>query len=369
MNHFVLYLQYTNPANYPPLEHSGLILLNARWDVRYFGIQSEGESNKLSFPEPLAGCVTLWKHQSPGLKQKLHFVSFTLMAVLRALWPRPAWVYCSDLMSCPAAWLIGRLTQCRVLYHEHDSPDDGRRTTDHGGAITRQLTTDHGTTGPGGGELEAGRWSMLRTSRTEETSYIQHRTSNIEHSEGGGRRAEDGGRTTETEVSGQWSVVSGRQSAFQRFLLWTRQCVGREADLVILPNQKRLELFCQTTQRQRTSLCVFNCPRKEEVMPAKAEAKTGGKLRLAFHGSINRDRLPLAMLEAMSRFPGRVHLSVVGYETVGIKGYMTEFLQTAESLGLGKAVEFIGALPRHEIFSRLQSAMLGWLSCLLKALM
>ena len=45
MNHSVIYLQYTNPANYPPLEHGGLILLNAGWDVHYFGIQSEGTSS------------------------------------------------------------------------------------------------------------------------------------------------------------------------------------------------------------------------------------------------------------------------------------------------------------------------------------
>jgi glycosyltransferase involved in cell wall biosynthesis len=38
---------------------------------------------------------------------------------------------------------------------------------------------------------------------------------------------------------------------------------------------------------------------------------------------------------------------------MGIKGYMAAFLQTAERLGLGNAVEFVGALPaRHDIFER-----------------
>ncbi len=84
------------------------------------------------------------------------------------------------------------------------------------------------------------------------------------------------------------------------------------------------------------------------------------ELRLAYHGSINRDRLPLAVLEAMSRFPGRVQLSVVGYETVGSKGYMSEFLQTAERLGLGEAVEFVGALPaRHDIFQQASKCNVG----------
>ena len=33
MNRSVLYLQYTSPANYPPLEHSSRILADAGWQV------------------------------------------------------------------------------------------------------------------------------------------------------------------------------------------------------------------------------------------------------------------------------------------------------------------------------------------------
>ena len=297
-----------------------MILLNAGWDVRFFGIQSEGESSKLAFPEALARRVILWKHQPPGLKQKLHFTAYTLAALWRALWQRPTWVYCSDLMSCPATWLIWRFTRSRVLYHEHDSSEDK------------------------------------------------------------GRKADDGQRITDARSPA--SDLRPPTSGFQLFLLWTRRRVGREADMVVLPNQKRLELFVQITGRQRTSLCVFNCPRKEEVVKTNAETLPGeverqtlhgpGKpetlkaegqareLRLAFHGSINRDRLPMAVLEAMSRFPGRVHLSVVGYETVGGKGYMTGFLREAQRLGLGKAVEFVGALPtRHDIFEKASSCDVG----------
>jgi glycosyltransferase involved in cell wall biosynthesis len=272
----VLYVQYTNPANYPPLEHSGLLLSKAGWDIRYFGIQSEGESNKLKFPEALASRQTLWRHQSPGIVQKLQFAAFTLAALWRAARHRPAWVYCSDLMSCPAAWLIGHLTRCSVLYHEHDSPEVGQPVLE------------------GKNEINNSDLGM---------------------------------------------------SAFQRFLLWTRRRVGREADLVVLPNEKRLELFIQATERQKESLCVYNCPRKEEVSSQNRQRNLRSILRLAFHGSINATRLPRAVLEAMSRFPGRVHLSVVGYETVGSNGYTASFLRAAEHLGLSKAVNVIGALP------------------------
>lgn len=295
MKKSVLYLQYTNPSAYPPLEHSGLILLKAGWDVHFFGIQSEGESNKLTFPEALAGRVSLWKNQSPGLKQKLHYIAFTLAALRRALWERSAWVYCSDLMSCPAAWLIGHLTRCRVLYHEHDSPNETK------------------------GE-----------NRKQETEM----------------RKVDRGNPEAKHHSGF------PLSYFQRFLLWTRQYVGQMADLVILPNQKRLELFVQATGRKKPSLCVYNCPRMDEIIPQRREPSMLGILRMVFHGSINPDRLPLSVLEAMSRFPERTQLTIIGYETIGSKGYMATFLREAKRFGLDKKVVFLGALSHHDIFKR-----------------
>lgn len=269
----LLYVQYTNPANYPPLEHSGLILTKAGWSVRFLGIHSEGESNKLTFPPALAARSVMWRRSAPGFFQKLHFVAFTLSAVWQAWWQRQSWVYCSDLTSCPAAWLIHGLTRCRVLYHEHDSPADSDPR-------------------PG-----------ISLSR------------------------------------------------FQRFLLWTRKRVGQSADLVVLPNERRLELFNEATRRGWVSLCVYNCPRLEELWAQASPRAADGVLRLAFHGSINHERLPTAVLEAMSRFPGRVHLSVVGYETSGSVGYMQKFLQLADQLRLGGAVEFLGAMPRQAIFA------------------
>ena len=277
----ILYIQYTNPANYPPLEHSGLLLLGAGREVAYFGIQSDGESNKLVFPGELARRQTLWPRSAPGPRQKLHFIRFTLRALGMVLARRTGWVYCSDLLSCPAAWLIGRLTRCRVLYHEHDSPDDGSWPTE------------------------------------------------------GGQHAQAG------------------LTRFQRFLLWTRRQVGRRAELVVLPNQTRLDRLVKATGRQGTSLCVFNCPRRGEDRIRTGEDATPGILRLAFHGSINRDRLPMTIIEAMSRFPGRIHLSVVGYETVGSAGYMAGFLAAAERLGLAGQVEFFGALAtRRELLDQ-----------------
>jgi len=305
---WILYVQYTNPAIYSPMEHSGLILLKAGWDVRYFGIQSEGQSKRVTFSEPLAGRVILWKRQPPGFKQKLHFVAFTLMALWMAMRRRPAWVYCSDLMSCPAVWLIGRLTRCRVLYHEHDSPEARKQKAET--LKTEILKTEDE------GQQKAGK---LKLGNKADISAFQN-----------------------------FSVSEFKEiSAFQSFLLWCREHVGREADLVVLPNQKRLELFVQATGRQGMSFCVNNCPRLDEVRPQKVQQSSNGRLRLAFQGSINRDRLPMALLPALARLLGKVELQIVGFTTVGSSNYLKEFMTEAEHLQLGGLISFVGAVPQR----------------------
>ncbi len=285
----ILYVQYTNPATYPPLEHSGLFLLNAGWDVRYFGIHSEGESNRLTFPAALARRQTSWQWTRPGWRQKLHYAWFTVAAVWHALQHRVDWVYCSDLLSCPAGWMIRRLTRCQVLYHEHDAPSGGREAA--------------------GDER-----------RTDERPPL---------------------------------------SGFQRFLLWTRDRVGRQAELVVLPNQKRLDLFLQTAGRHDKALCVFNCPRTDEVRPRRSPSPAGARLRLAFHGSINRDRLPMALLPALARFQGAATLQIVGYTTIGSSDYLAAFLAEAKRLGIDGVVECRGALPRQDLFASVAHCDVG----------
>jgi hypothetical protein len=82
----VLYIQYTNPAGYPPLEHSSRILADAGW------------------------------------REKLHHLLLSLGPGWTLLW-RPSWVYASEALACPAALAPGCLPWLCLAYHEHDSPD------------------------------------------------------------------------------------------------------------------------------------------------------------------------------------------------------------------------------------------------------
>jgi glycosyltransferase involved in cell wall biosynthesis len=211
-------------------------------------------------------------------------------------------------MSCPAAWLIGRFTCCRVLYHEHDSPSEPN-------GESRKW------------KVEIGKAEMLKGQSME-------------------WKADNGRQTTDDRPP---------VSSFQRFLLWTRKRAGREAELVVLPNQTRLELFQQTTGRKKPSLCIFNCPRLEEVRSSKTEPCSEGRLRLAFHGSINRDRLPMALLPALAQLQGTVELQIIGYTTIDSSDYLTRFVAEAERLGIKPLISLMGTVPQREKLLELAS--------------
>jgi glycosyltransferase involved in cell wall biosynthesis len=119
----ILYLQFTNPTAYPPLEHGALILQRRGWRVRFLGVRWP-ESGNFRFPAELRGTVSLLPVPPPGWRQKLFYGRFLLRALVEALRRRPRWCYVSDPMAAPAGLLL-RLLGFRVIYHEHDSPEDG----------------------------------------------------------------------------------------------------------------------------------------------------------------------------------------------------------------------------------------------------
>ena len=67
----ILYVQYTNPAGYPPLEHSSRILADAGWSALFLGTGALG-ANELEFPayrnitvRRMAFCRAGWRQDSP----------------------------------------------------------------------------------------------------------------------------------------------------------------------------------------------------------------------------------------------------------------------------------------------------------------
>jgi glycosyltransferase involved in cell wall biosynthesis len=259
-----LYVQYTNPPAYPPLQHSSRILADGGWEVLFLGTHSP-RTDSLEFPHHAHIRVKRLLFCTAGWRQKLHYFYFILWVFAWTLRWRPQWVYASDPLSAPAALIAGLFPGVCLLYHEHDSP-------------------------------------------------------------------------------------SGRpSSAFMRWTLALRKRLARKADVIVLPNAQRAAVFARETGIDSSDVqCVWNCPAQADAQLKPDKDESGG-IWLLFHGSIVPDRLPMSVLDAMADLPEAIKLRVIGYETVGSKGYMDQFINKAETLGLGLRLHFLGPLNRDDL--------------------
>jgi len=116
----ILYVQYTNPAAYPPLQNSSHLLANDGWEVQFLGTDVEG-TLELRFPPHENISVRRMSPQTSGWRQKFHYLRYAVWVFRQALTWKPHWVYVSDPLAAPIGLLLKSLG-CSVLYHEHDSP-------------------------------------------------------------------------------------------------------------------------------------------------------------------------------------------------------------------------------------------------------
>lgn len=269
----ILYIQYTNPAAYPPLEHSSRILAQDGWEVLFLGTGALGAADALCFPPHPNITVQQMPFCPPGWQQKLHYLRFCFWVLFWALRWRPHWVYASDLLACPIAILLSFLPGVRVIYHEHDSP------------------------------------------------------------------------------------ATAADSLFLHLCMLARKGVAHRAQMCVLPNQQRAERFAEHTNCGRV-ICVWNCPLIEEAVQPQSQ-KNPHQLTIYFHGNISQDLLPVSILQALATLAGRVQLRVIGYVTIGQQEYLTYLNQEAKSLGIQDYVQFMGALPRHELWQLIGECDVG----------
>src|SRR5437016_2821092 len=110
-----MYVQYTNPAGYPPLQHSSRILANNGWKVFFLGSGAQG-ADTLDFPPHPNIRVKHVPFCRAGWRQKLHYAQFTLWVFWWVILWRPRWIYASDPLSCPVTALLGMVPGLRILY-------------------------------------------------------------------------------------------------------------------------------------------------------------------------------------------------------------------------------------------------------------
>ncbi len=274
----ILYVQYTNPAAYPPLQHSSRILADRGWEVFFLGKETD-DTEDLRFPLHERITVRRLSYVSTGWRQKLHYVLFMFWAFAWALRWRPDWLYVSDPLACPSACLLSILPGVSVVYHEHDSPPPAEQAE--------------------------------------------------------------------------------KESAFMRLVRRGRRVVARRADVCVLPNEQRVRHFVQETGASASKThCVWNCPDREEAIPSVSPSEQY-ELRVLYQGSLNTARLPFTVLNALSQLPDFVRLEVVGYETVGSRGYLAKLKDRASHLDVFDRVDIRGAISRPKLIDHARKCHVG----------
>lgn len=118
----MLYVQYTNPAAYPPIEHSARLLADEGWEVLLLGTGIL--SDVLTIARHSRIRSALMPYVAGGWRQKAHYLRFAAWASGQARQFAPGWIYASDPLACPASLVLSRTQQAPLIYHEHDSPLD-----------------------------------------------------------------------------------------------------------------------------------------------------------------------------------------------------------------------------------------------------
>lgn len=124
----VLYVQFADPAAYPPVEHSSHILADKGWDVVLLGTDAFGSDDMVLSQHPRIAKKNI-PLRNTGWLLKAQYIFFSVWCFYWVARWRPAWVYASDPLAAPTAWLLRKLSRVRIIYHEHDAPNP-----DHNGS-------------------------------------------------------------------------------------------------------------------------------------------------------------------------------------------------------------------------------------------
>ena len=273
-----LFVQHTNPAGYPPIQHAIAILLRAGWEVQSVGVGIAVTASLRMPTHPRFTARMMRVAPTNGMLQRMHFLLFCIWANLVAIRWRPDVVYASNATALPAALLSRFFRGTQLVYHEHDSPGEPRTLS-------------------------------------------------------------------------------------QKAIEWCRKALCKKALLVAVPNATRAGRIVDATGVPVDRVfTVFNCPLRGEALtelpdPQSAEGNT--PFWIYYHGSIVPDRLPLSVIDALALTSTRVCLRVVGYETAGGAGHLSEMRERAILRGVSDRVEFVGPVSRAELHQFARSSHVG----------
>jgi glycosyltransferase involved in cell wall biosynthesis len=130
------------------------------------------------------------------------------------------------------------------------------------------------------------------------------------------------------------------QSWAYRQCLAARDRLLRRADIVVAPNAERAARL-GVLGGGRSVITAWNCPPRPRARPVRA--RRSDRLRVIYRGSINGDRLPSTVVDAVAR-TSSVHLDIAGYETAGSRGHVDRLMARATQLGVSDRVQSLGTV-------------------------
>lgn len=147
------------------------------------------------------------------------------------------------------------------------------------------------------------------------------------------------------------------KTLFMRCLSRIRAWTGKKVNTVVIPNEQRKAQFVEATGRSRTTHVVWNVPLRSEA--ELAQQKPEHSIVFIYQGSIVPERLPATVIQAFVHLSKNATLLIVGYETIGHRGYIKELLDTAATAGVGSQVKYLGVFSRGELLRITRTAHVG----------
>lgn len=134
-----------------------------------------------------------------------------------------------------------------------------------------------------------------------------------------------------------------------RLMTHARNWLARRAQRVVIPNADRAELLRRSARLPDAPLVVWNTPCLDEVPPSLPQRDpTITALRVVYAGSINRQRVPMTLIEALQQVPA-AQLTLVGYETVSSRGYIAELQAAAAAAGVAGQFHHVPAMAHDAL--------------------
>jgi len=133
----------------------------------------------------------------------------------------------------------------------------------------------------------------------------------------------------------------------------------REATVVVAPNAERARRLSAEVGGGRYVHTVWNCPRRPAALRPRKAREPNAPLNVLYCGSVNEQRLPRTVIDAISRAETPVVLQIAGYETGGSRGYIETLLRRGATIGVGQHVHALGPLSEAELYGISDRADVG----------